>query len=41
MELDEEEKQLLLQNIKEEKLKLGYLQMEKWSILSDIVKYVQ
>ena len=32
---------LLISDIKEEELKSGHMQMEKWSIFSDIFKYVQ
>ena len=46
MELDEKQEKntyetLLVQDIKEEELKPGYIQMERWSILTDIVKYIQ
>ena len=46
LELDKKQEKnlyetLLIQDIKEEELKPGYRQIEKWSILSDVVKYVQ
>ena len=46
LELDEEQektsmKHWLIQDIKEEMLKPGNMQIEKWSICSDVVKYVQ
>ena len=45
IELDEEQEKdpyetLLIWHIEEE-FKLGDMQMEKWSILSDVIKYVQ
>ena len=45
IELDEEQeknsyKTLLAEDIKEEELKPGHMQIETWSIHSDVVKYV-
>ena len=45
IELDEELErnpyELLIQDLKEEELKTGHMQVEKWSIFSDVAKYIQ